>query len=243
LIGAARANLHHAETGIVGFAVGKVFWMAERPAEARRVAAVLCGLQPKLGLGPRPRLEFLDAKGALESLLASLRILDRVTWRRVGEGQVAFHPGKSALAVVDGCVIAIVGVLHPEAEAEFALTQPCCLFELDLERALEYLPARPVFEDLPRFPAVVRDVAVIAGADFASERIILFIRQWNRQLVDRVELFDQYTGSPVPEGKKSLAYSISYRAADRTLTDSEVNELHQQLLSDMSTALPIEFRH
>jgi phenylalanyl-tRNA synthetase beta chain len=88
----------------------------------------------------------------------------------------------------------------------------------------------------------VRDVAVVTNADFASDEVVRFVRGWNRQVVDRVELFDEYTGAPIPEGKKSLAYSIAYRAADRTLTDDEVNRLHQALLADLRATLPVDFR-
>jgi phenylalanyl-tRNA synthetase beta chain len=243
LLLAARTNHHVGETDVAAFAVGKAFWMADKPAEGHRLAAVLSGKLPSAGLGgPRTAVEFVDAKGALENVLGRLRILDRVRWERPGKGQRAFHPGKSALAMIDAVPIAIVGALHPETEAELGLDQPCWLFELDLDQALGYLPPRSVFADLPRFPAVVRDVAVVAEADFASERVVRFVHQWNPQMVERVVLFDEYTGPPIPDGKKSLAYSIAYRVADRTLTDDEVNRLHQQLIADLSAALPIEFR-
>jgi len=243
LVQAVRTNLNFGEASIAAFTVGKVFWMADRPAEGHRLAAVLSGSPPEIDLkGAQRPLDFLDIKGALENVLAHLRVLDRVQWQRPGEGQTTFHPGKSALAVIDDRPLAVVGALHPETEVELGLDQVCWLFELDLDGVLEYVPARPVFTDLPRFPAVVRDVAVVTEADFASDQVVRFVRGWNRQVVDRVELFDEYTGAPIPEGKKSLAYSIAYRAADRTLTDDEVNRLHQALLADLHSALPVEFR-
>jgi len=243
LVQAVRTNLNFGESSVAAFAVGKVFWMADRPAEGHRLAAVLSGAPPEIDLSGKQRsLDFLDVKGALESVLARLRVLDRVRWERPGEGQMTFHPGKSALAVVDGHPVAVVGALHPESESELGLEQPCWLFELDLDGVLEYVSDRPIFTDLPRFPVVVRDVAVVTEADFPSDQVVRFVRGWNRQVVDRVELFDEYTGAPIPEGKKSLAYSIAYRAADRTLTDDEVNRLHQALLADLRAALPVELR-
>jgi phenylalanyl-tRNA synthetase beta chain len=243
LLQAVRTNLNQGETSVAGFTVGKVFWADQRPAEGRRLAAVLAGSLPRTGLGVTDAaVDFLDAKGALESVLAQLRLLDRVRWERPAEGYAAFHPGKSALAMIDSRSLAVVGALHPEIEAELGFERPCWLFEFDLERGLEYVPPRFVFHDLPRFPAVVRDVAIVADADFASDRVNRFVRQWSDQVVERVVLFDQYMGPPIPEGKKSLAYSIAYRAADRTLTDDEVNELHQRLVSDLTAALAVELR-
>ena len=79
---------------------------------------------------------------------------------------------------------------------------------------------------------------------FASDQVVRFVREWNQgpQLIEDVYLFDQYTGPPIPPGKKSLAYSLSYRAADRTLTDAEVNEVHGQLIAALKDALHVEPR-
>ncbi|MBI4517979.1 MAG: phenylalanine--tRNA ligase subunit beta [Deltaproteobacteria bacterium] len=243
LLQALRANLNVDEPSVTAFALGKVFWAGAAPAEGHRLAAVLCGSPPLAGLGATRRpFDFLAAKGVLEAVLARLRLLDRVHWERAGAGQPAFHPGQSALAIIDERPLAVVGELHPETEAELGLARPSWLFEFDLERALEYVPRRLVFADLPRFPAVVRDLAIVSEAEFASDQVIRFVQRWNRQVVERVVLFDQYTGPPIPAGKKNLAYSIAYRAANRTLTDDEVNQLHQQLIADLCAALPIELR-
>jgi phenylalanyl-tRNA synthetase beta chain len=243
LLDAVRTNANVGEPSVAAFAIGKVFWMSDRPAEGRRMAAILFGTLPTVALGKqRPSVHFLDAKGALENILQRLGVLDRVSWQRPGDGQGLFHPGKAALAIVEGQPVAVVGALHPDLEAELEVAQACCVFELDLERVLEYVPARSILTDLPRFPEVVRDVAVVVGHGFASDRVVKFVRQWNRGLVERVTLFDEYVGPPIPEGRKSLAYSIAYRSADRTLTDDEVNRLHQQLISDLRAALPVELR-
>ncbi len=143
---------------------------------------------------------------------------------------------------LDGQLIGVLAALHPEVEAELGVEGAHWLFELDLEKLLPYSPPRRVFRGLPRFPAVVRDVAVIADEDFASGRVLQFIRQWRRDLVEDVSLFDAYVGEPIPAGKKSLAYSIAYRAAERTLTDEEVNALHGELTAALCTALGLELR-
>ncbi|HVN86743.1 MAG TPA: phenylalanine--tRNA ligase subunit beta [Candidatus Binatia bacterium] len=244
LVQAVRTNLNHGEDSVAGFSIGKVFWHRDgTPEEARRVAGVLCGKRPELGLAAgRAAIDFLDAKGIVEATLARLRVLNRVRWQRLGQPSDPFHPGKSAQATIDGRAVGVVGALHPNVEAEFGFEQPCWLFEFDLDQLLHYVPPRSIFQELSRFPAVVRDLAVVTDVDFASDEVSRFVSEWGKQVVERVVLFDQYTGAPIPAGKKNLAYSIAYRARERTLTDEEVNQLHRQLLEDLSAALPVELR-
>jgi len=145
---------------------------------------------------------------------------------------------------VAGLPIGTLGALHPAVEDELKLRGPCWLFEIDLDRLLQYSPARITYRDISRFPAVVRDVAIVTDESFASDQVVRFVRQWSRssQLIDDVCLFDQYSGPPIPAGRKSLAYSISYRAPDRTLTDAEVNEMHMQLIAALKDTLDVEPR-
>jgi phenylalanyl-tRNA synthetase beta chain len=159
-------------------------------------------------------------------------------------GLAAFHPGRTARFEVQGTPVGIVGALHPTTEEDLDLRGPCWLFELDLDRLLQYCPRRIIVADLPRFPAVVRDLAVVTEENFASDELIRFVRQWSTTsgLIEDVSLFDQYLGPPIPPGKKSLAYSISYRAADRTLTDAEVGDMHAQLIAAIKDALHVEPR-
>jgi phenylalanyl-tRNA synthetase beta chain len=85
-------------------------------------------------------------------------------------------------------------------------------------------------------------VAVVVDEDFASDRVVHFVRQWRPEYVEDVALFDAYVGAPIASGRKSLAYTISYRAADRTLTDEEVNPLHAELVEALVRELGVELR-
>ena len=98
------------------------------------------------------------------------------------------------------------------------------------------------FQGLPRYPAIVRDLAVVVGADFRSGDIVHFVRDWQHELIEGIELFDEYVGSPIAQGKKSLAYSVAYRAPDRTLTDEEVNALQDQLMAALEKQFRVEHR-
>ena len=134
-----------------------------------------------------------------------------------------------------------LGELHPNLADQLGVP-PVLLFELDLEKLLEYAPRRIVTESLPRFPAVERDVAIVVDREFASQQIISWIAALGEPWIERVEVFDQYLGAPIPDGKKSLAYRVSYRAEDKTLTDLEVNELHQKLVGRLGETFGAERR-
>ena len=142
-----------------------------------------------------------------------------------------FHPGRVAVVHVSGEPLGVVGALHPRMERAYELASPCWAFELDLEKSLQYRRRRFSARSLPRFPAVKRDLAIVVDEGFAAGKVIQFVRQWGAGecSIETVELVDQYSGAPIPAGRKSLTYSIWYRSAERTLTDAEVNDVHLRL--------------
>lgn len=236
-------NLAQGATNVAAFTLNKVYWQDAGIHEGLRLAGVICRALPAAGLGMQQAVAvFVDAKGMVEGVFEVLGIT-AAGWTPAAD-LPAFHPGKTAHVDVSGTRLGIVGGLHPSVADELKIEPPCWIFELDLEDLLEYCPARAIYRDLPRFPAVVRDVAIVAEESFASDQVVQFVREWNAsaRMIEDVRLFDQYIGSPIPAGKKSLAYSLSYRAADRTLTDAEVNAMHAQLIAALKDALHVETR-
>jgi phenylalanyl-tRNA synthetase beta chain len=240
LLAAWRTNRNHGATGLAAFSVGRVFAQDGGPREAWRLAGVMAGRLPWHGLGAARAAEFADAKGAVEALLERLGVLDQVTWGRWQEAP--FHPGTSAAVRCADHLVGVVGGLHPDVEHELEIDAPAWVFELDIEKLLPYVPVHRRFTELPRFPAVVRDVAIVVDEDFASDRVVRFVRQWRPELVADVALFDVYVGAPMAAGKKSLAYSVAYRAADRTLTDEAVNALQDDLRAALTRDLGVALR-
>lgn len=239
LLGLWALNRNQGARGFAAFSLAKVFWRTGAPQEGWRLAGILAGELPQRGLGAARTADFADMKGVVEAIFDHLHIGDRIAWERGGG---PLHPGKGAQLRLDGAPIGICGALHPDVEAELGLDGTHWLFELDSEMLLPYSPPRCVFQGLPRFPAVVRDVALVVDEDFPSDRVVQFVRQWRQEMIENISLFDEYIGAPIPAGKKSLAYSISYRAAERTLTDDEVNALHDALTAALRAALPVESR-
>jgi phenylalanyl-tRNA synthetase beta chain len=243
LVPVVRHNLDQGSGAVALFTLGKVFWRAGGFAEARHLAGAVCTAVPAHGLGERDKSAgFLDVKGVLEALFESLGI-DDVRWIALTDA-AAFHPGQTARIEVRGSPVGLLGALHPALCDELQVRQPCWLFELDLDQVLQYCPPRITFQELPRFPAVIRDLAIVADDRFASDEIVRCVRNWQAgaAFVEDVHLFDEYVGDPIPAGKKSLAYSIAYRAPDRTLTDAEVNELHQSLIKVLTESLTVQPR-
>ena len=183
---------------------------------------------------------FYDAKGVVEALLDELRV-GRVEW--TSRDLPSFlHPGKAAVVRAQGALLGYVGGLHPQIAKVLDLEPPPWTFELDIEKLESYAPRRITFQPLPKYPAVVRDLAIVADEGFEAESVLDTIASCSDLPVESARLFDLYRGKPLPSGKKSLAYSIAYRAPDRTLTDDEVNRLHQSLIERVTRELGVELR-
>jgi phenylalanyl-tRNA synthetase beta chain len=238
-----RMNLAHKADSVWAYHLGKIFCLREdgESAERQCLGALLYGPRPRHGLRLREEstLGFLECKGVVETVLDLFGVDDAVTW--TAAGPTILHPGQSANIRYGEAELGYVGRLHPDVCDQLAVP-PAYLFELDFEKLLEYAPRRITTSVLPRFPAVERDLAIVVDRDFASEQIVRWIHNLGEALIEHVEIFDQYLGAPIPEGKKSLAYKISYRAADRTLTDSEINELHQSVADRLGKTFGAERR-
>ncbi len=245
LVRALARNLGQGATFVGAFELGKGYGLdgAGRRQEVRAVALLLHGVWPARGVERAgPAIDFLDLKGVVANLLAGLAIEEaRVEWRPAGDTP-ALHPGKAALVEVDGTAIGVAGCLHPEIAQAHDLPGEVWLAELDLSGLAHYLPRRVALKQVPRFPAVTRDIAAIVDEPFRAGEIVQEVRALGNPHIESVRLFDCYRGAPVPPGKKSLAYTIAYRASDRTLTDDEVNGLHAAVLGRLASRFQLELR-
>jgi phenylalanyl-tRNA synthetase beta chain len=243
LIENLRLNLTQKAPSFCAYHLGKVFRIAHdrTPEERLYLSGILYGPRARRGLsvvGERP-LGFLECKGLVEGVLDLLRISEEISW--TDDGITVLHPGRSALAFVGGQRLGYLGQIHPDVCDEIGMP-PFFVFELDLEKSLEYAPRKITTRSLPRFPSVGRDLSLVVERDFQSQRIVDWIKNLREALIEHVEVFDEYRGAPVPQGKKSLAYKISYRAEDRTLTDAEINALHQNLVTEIGKVFGAELR-
>jgi len=243
LIDNLKLNLAQRAESFAAYHLGKTFALssAGEPGERHCLAALLYGARPRLGLrhGAAEPVDFLHCKGLVEALLELFHVTPLAGWKALES--TVLHPGQSAALALNGEATGCLGQLHPDICDEIEAPR-CCVFELDFEKLLEYAPRRIAAHGLPRFPAVERDVAIVVDGDFSAQQVIGWIAALGEALIERVEVFDQYSGVPIAEGKKSLAYKVSYRAEDRTLTDSEINALHQSLVDRLGTTFGAERR-
>jgi len=242
LLGNVGLNMNRGERDIRFFEVSKVFLSSDEglPHEVIQLAAIF-SKDAALSLWKDRHEGFYDAKGALEKLLGDLKT-----------GQYSFkadrpepylHPGKSCSIFMDGKKIGSIGVLHPNVMEAFDLRGDITIFEIDhIEKLPAILAAKTTFVPLPKFPCVERDIAIIVSKDITVEQAGVAISGITSDLVEAVSLFDIYTGKPVPEDKKSLAFSVRYRAADRTLTDPEVDTLHSRIIEQLKNVLNANLR-
>ncbi len=240
LLAAAAHNRRQGESWVRSFEIGNVFWTDGTIRERKVVGGVLLGSVPQRGLLGDSRPEsFYDAKGVVEALLEGLRV---ATSRWGAQEMPSFlHPGKAAMVRRGADVLGYVGGLHPEV-AKAADVGEAWGFELDFAKLESYAPRRFTFQPLPKYPAIVRDLAIVADETFEAQAVLETIDVCSDLPVESARLFDLYRGHPLPVGKKSLAYSIAYRDQSRTLTDEEVNRLHQSLIERITRQLGVSLR-
>jgi phenylalanyl-tRNA synthetase beta chain len=243
LIENLRLNLAQKAENFYAYHLGKTFRVgANGECEERQcVAGVMFGARTGRGLrcGDMAASGFLDSKGFAEGILDLLHVQAPVTWPVETIG--ILHPGRAAALHSAGRKLGRLGQIHPDVCDAFGLPT-FVLFELDFEGLLQYAPRQIAARSLPRFPSVERDFAMVVDRAFPSRQIVDWIKNRGETLIEAASVFDQYVGPPIPEGKKSLAYKISYRAEDRTLTDSEVNTLHQTLIEQIGKNFGAELR-
>src|SRR5438876_988557 len=245
LVRALRLNRALGATFVGAFELGKGYGLDAGGArqEPRAVALLLTGAWPPRGVERNgPPVDFLDLKGVLGGLFAALGLDgERVCWRPAGEID-SLHPGKAALVELGGATLGVAGALHPTITQSADLPGEVWVAELDFAELAHYVPRRLALRPLPRFPAVTRDLAVVVDEAFRAGDILEEIRALQNPHIELVRLFDCYRGAPIAAGKKSLAYTIAYRAPDRTLTDEEVNALHAAVLQRLAGRFALEFR-
>jgi phenylalanyl-tRNA synthetase beta chain len=220
------------------FTLGSIFLGGggerELPEERASFAAVLCGERARWLAKPEP-VDAWDGKGA--ALAVAARLTNRTPdVRAYGADRPAhLHPRAAAEVSVAGRAVGRFGLLHPDVRDAFALEVPgdVVVIELDLAALEEIGRAPSVYRPIPRVPASARDMAVVVRDDVAAGDVEGAVRRAAGPLAEEVRLFDRFKGGAIPAGHASLAFRVVYRAADRTLTDAEVDAQHARVVSEV----------
>ena len=239
LLKVVRRNAHRHVRSVAVFEVDTVFRLREgRPVERAKVAFALHGnADPGWANGDRP-FDVFDAKGIVEAVMAELGI-DWTLGEPLGR---PFHPGRSGAVMVGDERVGVLGELHPQVADRLDLTGRVAVAELEVE-ALSRL-ARPIsaVQDVPRFPPVRRDLAFTVDASIPAGRVRAALESAAGELLGAALLFDVFAGPPLPEGTRSLAFSIDFRAPDRTLTDEEADVAVASIVETLSREFDAHLR-
>lgn len=233
-------NIQLYETGVVFFgAEGK-----KSPKERNRLAVVMAGSMndPAWNREAVP-FDFFDGKGVIESLMRELALAKPRFKALSAEEAPHLQPGRAAQVLDGGTVLGWLGEIHPLACETYEVQAPVVAFELDLDALIKCArPARD-YVDVPVFPAVTMDVAFVVDESVTHEQLMRCINSAGGKLLAKAQLFDVYRDEErVGAGKKSMAYALEYRAADRTLTTEEVDKQHARLIKKVCGATGAEVR-
>lgn len=229
-------NLARKNDDVALFEVGSVFFpkalpVTELPDEVVKIAGAITGRRNAQGWNQtNDMVDFYDAKGIIEELLANLR----VTRYTVEAGtHYAMHPGKTALFKKGRNVIATVGEVHPAVLSAYGITKPVYIFELDATTVMKYMAKDLKYKALPKYPATSRDLAMLVDVDVNAADIEKAMTKAAGQNLTQITLFDVYTGKQVEEGKKSLAFSLTFQSNDKTLTDAEIDPAIEKIVAKL----------
>lgn len=242
----AVRNISRKNEDLKLFDIAPVFYpkqlpLTELPTEKVKIAGLMCGRRYPLGWNNdnNAQIDFYDAKGIVEEYL------DKATVNRytVEAGEhYAMHPGKTALFKKGKEVIAAVGELHPKIAENMGITKKCYIFDMDVDVLMKYMSKKVTIEQLPKFPGITRDLAMLVDVNVTEAEIERVITKNAGNLFKGVTLFDVYTGKQVEEGKKSIAFTMQFQSNDRTLTDKEVDEAFQNILAAVQKEFNAELR-
>jgi phenylalanyl-tRNA synthetase beta chain len=225
----ALRNHNRRSENILTFEIGKVYYkngFPEKtvlPEEELKLAFLGRGKIAGDWKNKDEEIDFYYLKGILNKLFDALKIsgIEYVPASDAGE----YHPGRCAKVLLDGDFIGYIGEINPKVADNYSLSGRTYLSELHLDKLIEKCENKIDYKYLPKYPGITRDLALLVDDTVRAGELIASIENNGGKLLESVEIFDLYQGSQIPEGKKSIAFSLKFQAEDRTLTDEDVNVL------------------
>ena len=241
LLETLAANLRFTNRDVALFEIGPIFLPRDDDLpDERRVLTVISGARrSELGWDDSREVDFFAIKGVAELVVDRLGISES---HYAPFRHPTFRPGSCAAIIAGGRLIGAVGEISPVVGAAVDIDETAWAFVLDLRRSFEQAVGITKYRSLPRFPAIVQDLSIVVGADTSSADIVATIRKAGKALVDDVRMVDHYRGEQVPEGRRGLTYSITYRSSDRTLVDREAAACHQRILRALEARFGAKLR-
>ena len=219
------------------FEMGKAFQKkADEYSETNKLAALMSG-DYYLGIN-KQKVDFYVIKGVAEEILDYLGYNSRYSFVKDKENLPEdMHPGQSALISVNNDIVGLIGKIHPSVESEDVY-----ILEIDLDKLLSKKVSKMKYKEISKYPEVKKDIAIVVDDKVTSKDIEVNIKKAGGSLLSSSEVFDIYTGKGIPEGKKSLAYSLTFASQNRTLTDDEINKAVEKIIERLEKELKAELR-
>ncbi|MDD3225542.1 MAG: phenylalanine--tRNA ligase subunit beta [Clostridium sp.] len=230
---ALSRNYARSNDSAVLFELGKIYIKSSKEGEIPKE-------KNSITIGIYGDADYFNLKGVVENVLEVTGIND-VTYERESTN-VSYHPGKTANVLYKNEKIAVLGEIHPDVTKNYGIDTECYVAQIDFDFIVKNAKIARKSKGLPKFPAVTRDLALIIDENILVQQIENIIREKGSNIVESYKLFDIYKGKQIPDGKKSVAYSITYRDNNKTLTDSEVEEVQHKILTTLEYNLGAKLR-
>ena len=230
---------------IAMFEIGPIFQKSEDgplPDEISRLVIAMRGPRssPQWDREEQGQLDFSDLKGVIEEMLAALQI-EKIVYEAADHP--AFHPGKCAKVMMGEMQLGVFGELHPLVQGQYDLGDaPVLAATFRMEALLEAIPERYDSKAVATYPPVIEDLAFVVAEEMPAGELVSMIRQTGGKLLVDLQLFDIYRGEQIGEGKKSLAYTLTYQHPERTLTDDEVAKVRIKIVKRLERELSAQLR-
>ena len=244
LLANLNLNLNRGEKELRFFEVSRVFLPSDEklPDEILQAAAIY-HKDTSQDLWGSEHDGYYDLKGAVENVLSDLRIKNLKFMMYETAPHPYLHPGKSCAILIDNFQIGTIGILHPGVAEAFDVSGDISIAEIhDISTLLNKIPSKTAFVSLPKYPYVERDVSMLLSDDVQVSSVENEILDIETDIIEEIKLFDIYKGKSIASDKKSLAFSIRFRSAEKTLTDNEVDELYARIVKKLEDNLGAELR-
>lgn len=228
-------NINKGVDSVYAYEIGNIFlskeFTVEGLPEERKMLSI--GLYGK-------DVEFYFLKDIVESFLMKLGIKDLKYIRE--EDNRSFHSGRTANVLVGNEILGTIGEVHPDVAENYDVDERIYIGSLDFEKIVQLANLDRKYRELPKYPAMVRDIALVIDEDIMVGEIEEVIIKHGKNLVEDIKLFDIYRGEQIEKGKKSAAFSIIYRSYEKTLTDDEINKIQELIINDLKSSFDAELR-
>lgn len=242
LLSVLRRNVYRGNLDLAVFEIGQVFLVQEGqvPLEKEEMGLALHGnWRRKEWFAKEEKINFFDGKGVIEILLERLGIKD---WSMNPLEKPFLQPGSSLALTLGEADVGFLGELRADIQSQLDLPFPVVLAELDLEMLLEEVDLTRLYQDIPKYPSIVYDVALIVDERVGCQAIEEAIKEVGGEFLKDVYLFDTFTGGKIPSGQRSLAFSLTFQSLERTLTEVEVKKDFENVISHLQKKFKAQVR-